>query len=269
MSEHQEFSRQDYYPNFAPYYDQIFDAVATDRNKIFNVTRQLIENMIPKPLTMLDLGTGTGGLLKEFRDDIEILVGLDSSSDMLEVAKTKLPEAEFIEGDMSDFNLDRKFDVIVCMFDAINHLKDIDRWEGLFASASRHLNRGGQFIFDTHTIASLSRLVTYKDGLSWPVGDGLYNYKARRSGLLLNEIIADFSLRPDTHDQVTNEITGQIREITFPLQEIRTRAAIHLHPLTSLDLNLASSLNKNGADFASDTSLRAMFVYTNKKETST
>lgn len=59
---------------------------------------------------------------------------------------------QFIYGDMSDFKLDNKFDIITCNYNAINELSSLDRWEKVFNLAYNHLNNGGLFSFDINTI---------------------------------------------------------------------------------------------------------------------
>ena len=68
-----------------------------------------------QPKTVYDLGCGPGNstiLLKDRWPHAEI-VGLDSSLDMLEEAKTSYPDINFIEGDIAHFSPREKID---CLF---------------------------------------------------------------------------------------------------------------------------------------------------------
>ena len=61
------------------------------------------------------------------------LTGLDRSPEMLAIAAAKVPGAQLVEGDMADFDLGRRFDVVACVFDSINHLLDVASWASLLA----------------------------------------------------------------------------------------------------------------------------------------
>ena len=49
--------------------------------------------------------------------------------EMLEIARKKLPETELIQGDMKQMNLEREFDVIICLFSAINYNPNLTELE--------------------------------------------------------------------------------------------------------------------------------------------
>jgi SAM-dependent methyltransferase len=78
---------------------------------------------------------------------------------MLNTARTKVPRAEFVLGDMTDFDLDGRFDVVACVFDTVNHLMLREQWNSLFECVARHLEPGGLFIFDVNTTGRLHQLV--------------------------------------------------------------------------------------------------------------
>jgi hypothetical protein len=59
---------------------------------------------------------------------------------------------------MSTFNLPMSFDVILCVFDSINHLVTFAQWQSLFRQVKQHLHAQGLFLFDINTLAKLERL---------------------------------------------------------------------------------------------------------------
>ena len=59
---------------------------------------------------------------------------------------------------MSSFDLGRRFDVVVCVFDSINHLLAVGSWASLFACVHAHLVTGGLFVLDVNTVGELRRL---------------------------------------------------------------------------------------------------------------
>jgi len=96
-----------------------------------------------QPKTVYDLGCGPGNstiLLKDRWPHAKI-VGLDSSSDMLEEAKKIYPDIDFIKGDIADFSPLEKVD---CLF-ANASLQWLDKHEVLIPKLLQLLNSGGVF----------------------------------------------------------------------------------------------------------------------------
>jgi ubiquinone/menaquinone biosynthesis C-methylase UbiE len=96
---------------------------------------------------LLDVACGTGKHISYLRKDFEC-VGVDASEKMLAVARQKVPGARFVQGDMANFNLRRRFDVVLCLFSSIGHLKtkrDISKAAFNFA---RHMKKGGVLIVE-------------------------------------------------------------------------------------------------------------------------
>ena len=69
-----------------------------------------------KHASLLDVGCGYGGLQKFAIGrnlDLEY-TGIDVAANMIEWARTNLPAGNFIDGDVLDYEFDRKFDYIAC-----------------------------------------------------------------------------------------------------------------------------------------------------------
>jgi trans-aconitate methyltransferase len=62
---------------------------------------------------------------------------------MLRIARRRLPGVRLVHGDMRTFRLNRRFDVVSCLFSAIGHLRTIEDVRTTFANFARHLNPGG------------------------------------------------------------------------------------------------------------------------------
>ncbi len=108
--------------------------------------------------SVLDLGCGTGNSSAPFVARGLSLTGIDLSSEMLAVARRKLPDATFVHGDFTSFDLGRTFDMVVSVFDSLNNLLDPDDFRRTAARALAHLHPGGLFIFDVNTTAGLRNL---------------------------------------------------------------------------------------------------------------
>jgi SAM-dependent methyltransferase len=134
------------YDPFAQYYDQVIG----DRSEVAKLLMRLIRRHAPRARTVLELGCGSGTMLQELSRRYET-TGIDNSRAMLKLARKKCAKAELLFGDISEFSLDRQFDVVVCPFDTINHVTSFRAWQRVFENAHAHLRPGGAFIFDVNT----------------------------------------------------------------------------------------------------------------------
>jgi SAM-dependent methyltransferase len=144
-------------------FGEFYDAVMGDRRAAAKQVMELIRAAKPDAKNVLELGCGTGSILKCLQDAYEV-AGLDISGKMLSVARKKVPRSKLFRQDMVDFRIDGRFDVILCVFDSINHVRRFSDWKKVFAAVRRHLLPGGCFIFDINTQRKLERLTA---GLPW------------------------------------------------------------------------------------------------------
>ena len=144
------------YDAFAEYYDQIIG----EPTQTILLLQKWIKKYAPSAQSILELGCGTGAVLKPFSGKYEIY-GLDLSSAMLSKAKKKIKGGQFYQQNMAHFNLNKKFDVILCIFDSMNHLLTFQSWEKVFANVSNHLSKRGVFIFDVNTALKLKKFSTF------------------------------------------------------------------------------------------------------------
>ncbi len=140
----------DTYNHFAHLYDAAMD---DPRPKIARLAG-LIKRYRPGATSLLELGCGTGTMLAGLAG-IDRMVGIDRSPQMLQIAAAKVPAAQLIEGDITAFELAERFDVVICVFDTLNHLTHFAQWQALFRATQRHLADDGLFIFDVNTRAKL------------------------------------------------------------------------------------------------------------------
>jgi ubiquinone/menaquinone biosynthesis C-methylase UbiE len=102
---------------------------------------------------VLDLACGTGRIAIPLAAAGISVVGLDISEPMLDHAREKAKEmrveVEWIQGDMTKFELKRKFNLIIMMGNAFGHLETLESVEGCLSSVRRHLTGKGRFIFNT------------------------------------------------------------------------------------------------------------------------
>ncbi|WP_458095558.1 class I SAM-dependent DNA methyltransferase [Roseomonas sp. WA12] len=101
---------------------------------------------------VLELACGTGRLTLPLARDGHAVVGLDSSRPMLEAARRKAREggigASFLQGDMRNFELGRRFALIVISCNSLAHLSEPEDILACLSATCRHLAPGGTLAFD-------------------------------------------------------------------------------------------------------------------------
>lgn len=97
------------------------------------------------PASVLDAGCGTGRVGRELaRRGIEV-VGVDIDPDMLETARRKAPEVEWLVADLATVDLGRTFGAIVMAGNVMIFLAP-DSEGAVVANLARHLSPGGVLI---------------------------------------------------------------------------------------------------------------------------
>lgn len=139
-------AEQELYRKFAHYYDLIYQWMDYEGEAEF--VEKMVELHQKSPGNdLLDVACGTGNHAQYLTDSFQV-VGLDINPEMMEIAHEKVPEMELIQGNMRQMNLEMDFDVIICLFSAINyntHLNDLSETLKRFYD---HLKDGGVLIFD-------------------------------------------------------------------------------------------------------------------------
>lgn len=108
-----------------------------------------LKHIEEKPFkTILELASGSGvmaGILESKGYDV---IASDLSNEMKEVSKTNF-KGDYRIINMIDYNLDKKFDLVLCICDSINYLEE-EELDSFFKCAYNHLNDNGRLIFDMH-----------------------------------------------------------------------------------------------------------------------
>lgn len=135
-----------YYKKFGYYYDEVMAGLNYD------LWLEFVEPYLKPNSSILDLACGTGTFATMCKLKGYDVSGLDLSESIIEIANEKKKinrlDIPFYVEDMTNFNLNRKFDIITCFFDSVNFLKDIKQINKMFDCVYKHLNNNGLFIFD-------------------------------------------------------------------------------------------------------------------------
>jgi ubiquinone/menaquinone biosynthesis C-methylase UbiE len=132
----------------AQYYDEIYASIDKDYEAEANKAHAIIqEHQQSGGKTLLDVACGTGfhaSLLSRYYQ----VEGVDLDVQMLKVARKKHPDIRFHQGDMTDFDLKRQFDVIVCLFSSIGYVKTKTRLRKAIRNMGKHLLPGGVLLIE-------------------------------------------------------------------------------------------------------------------------
>jgi SAM-dependent methyltransferase len=142
------------YDSFADAYNSYWGSFSLTWLKIFGV---LVAGRVPRRARVLDLCCGTGQLSAELYARDYVVLGLDGSRQMLRYARSNAPGVEFVQGDARRFGLRPRQDVVLCMFDSLNHVLTVAELEAVFRSVHDCLRPGGVFLFDLNTETGYAR----------------------------------------------------------------------------------------------------------------
>lgn len=121
MSKHQDLN-QETYNTIALKYEDIYGQIPT----AIALAKKLAEIMDPtKNAQILDLGCGSGSILKIFEDKLPSasLTGIDFSVELLKLAEKKLKRTKLKQMDLMSYDFNGEFDLIIATFSLI-HLTD-------------------------------------------------------------------------------------------------------------------------------------------------
>lgn len=204
-------------------FGKFYDAVMGDGSESARRVSELLRVSKPNARKVLELGCGTGSILKHLQDHYEVS-GLDLSSKMLSIARKKVPRAKLSQQNMVGFQIDGRFDAVLCVFDSINHVRRFSDWKKVFGRVRQHLSPGGCFIFDINTQRKLERHIA---GPPWIHQFG--------RNLLIIDVTAladhgsNWNIKVFEHLSHTRYVLHEedIVEVSFPLEKIMEALRSH------------------------------------------
>ena len=141
-----KYDKNEYPEFFARFYDLIYSKVETGIDESLYFKR--ISGTKGK---ILEAGVGTGRLFVKALNEGADIYGVDISPAMIDVLRKKLDgkdHGRVIVKDITDMNLDVKFDLIISPFRVFAHLLTVEDQLKALNCIYNHLNPGGIFIFD-------------------------------------------------------------------------------------------------------------------------
>lgn len=142
------------YDKFLKYYDEIVRGINSPLDdEVEFLAKDVIEEYKENSKTILETACWTGTVAAEFQKLGYNVTGLDISENMLNKAKGNMKkDSDLILGDMTNFDLGKTYDVVLCNYNSICHLLKWEDWQNFFACASKHLEKDGLLVFDINTL---------------------------------------------------------------------------------------------------------------------
>jgi SAM-dependent methyltransferase len=131
----------------AEYYDLIYSAFKDYTAETAQLA-DLLRRFNPRCRTVLDVACGTGEHARLLAAQGFLVDGVDLDPTFVRIAAQKHPAGRFVHGDMSDFDLHRRYDAVLCLFSSIGYLKTTERLERAVACFRRHLEPGGVVLIE-------------------------------------------------------------------------------------------------------------------------
>jgi SAM-dependent methyltransferase len=131
----------------AEYYDLIYSALKdydAETAQIANLLRRLN----PTCRTVLDVACGTGEHARLLAGAGFGVDGLDLDPAFVRIASEKHPAGRFIEADMTDFQIQRRYDAVLCLFSSIGYVRTLERVGQAFRCFRDHLAAGGVIVVE-------------------------------------------------------------------------------------------------------------------------
>lgn len=138
--------KDEMYKSLAKYYDLIYSK--KDYKKESQRIKDLIKkNKKSKGKELLEVACGTGNHLKYLKKDFKC-TGIDLNQEMLNIAKKKVKGPKFKKANMTNFQINKKFDVLICLFSSIGYTKTYPNLIKTINNFSKHLKEGGVVIIE-------------------------------------------------------------------------------------------------------------------------
>jgi SAM-dependent methyltransferase len=140
-------NKEVFYKKFAGYYD-FFHSQKNYKAEVERIAGLINQHKKSDGKNFLDVCCGTGRHLSYFKKYYSCS-GIDINKPMISVAKKKVKGVNFYVGDMINFSLKRKFDVITCLYASIAYAKTNLILKKTIKNFADHLEVGGVIIIES------------------------------------------------------------------------------------------------------------------------
>ena len=141
------------YNIFLDYYDRIVRQINSPlEDEVDFLEKDCIKKYHPKVKTILETACWTWVVALELQKKWFLVTWLDINEKMLERAWKIINEKNLVLWNMTNFDLKKKFDVVLCNYNSICHLLKWKEWQSFFDMSYNHLHNDWLLIFDINTL---------------------------------------------------------------------------------------------------------------------
>jgi len=218
------------YDKFLDYYDKIVRSVNNPiEDEIEFLNEDCIKEYKPETKTILETACWTWIVAKELVSLWYKVTWLDISEKMLKKAEKNLnppltppsqgggQKVKLILWDMTNFDLNKTFDSILCNYNSICHLLKWEQWQDFFKMTNKHLEKDGLFIFDINTVFEFEN-ITRDFAQFYNFWDDTVCLEMQKKDWIYEWLIKIFSKREDWKFNLIKEI---VKENSFPINKIK------------------------------------------------
>jgi len=134
------------YREIALYYDLIY-SWKDYKKEAKKVKKLILKYKKSDGNELLDIACGTGKHLEYLKNTFSCM-GVDINEEMINIAKKNAKGVSFKKADMITLNLNKKFDIIICLFSSIGYVKTYSNLKKCIQNFANHLKRCGVVIFE-------------------------------------------------------------------------------------------------------------------------
>lgn len=126
-------------------YDLIYSS--KDYKREAATLSSLLLSLNPNTKEILDAACGTAEHHRFLADKFD-MEGFDLNEDFIRIAQSKNPIGAYSIADMTNFELGKRYDAIVCLFSSIGYVKTVSRLQSAIACFKKHLKENGILVIE-------------------------------------------------------------------------------------------------------------------------
>ncbi len=201
------------YNKFVEYYDEIIRGNWYDLDAEVFFINEIIEDFW-KWKEILEFACGTGTIARELEKKWYSVTWVDLSEQMIK----KAGKWDFQVWDMTSINLNKQFNIVLCNYNSVCHLKDWKAWQEFFQNAYKHLKKDGILIFDILTLFEFENISRDFKGFFNIKWDTICLEMFKQEGGIYKWLIKIFVDKWENNFELIEE---EIREISFSIEKIK------------------------------------------------